>query len=553
MQLLENKAMQLVENGRDSYAIWVACSAVALVNLIAVLVVGNSAWDDGAITLSYARTFAEYGVIALTPYSPQAEGATSVLWFFLLSVLHSIFGFDFDSSILSAQLLSAACTVCSTAILARMLSVFVNTRVAAAFSALTFSCASFLNESMNGMEMSMLTLLLLLVVRAASRDAHLQLVMLAGLTVLARPESAVYLIFGAAALLVGRNTRSAGSLVAGASVALAGMTAWRLIVFGTVVPNSILAKRWYPYSHDGLEAQVRSSLSSGMEALTVILPAILLISVLSISAYRNSGRLRFNHAEILQQVRNSLPQSRFSVGLLLGYVFLNIYLGRNWGYDTRMYLGCFPLAMIVAASFCRGRLVAAKGAALVAYSSGILVVSVMVLQWPNLVDGATGSQGTRGPAHFQRMGLTADALRIQLGEDVLTLMTPDVGGASLCCENLEIIDIGLLGNSQLAKGGWAELPSVLKESRPTLIETHGIWSRASAIYDLPYFSENYVPVVINGRWLHIRRDRHSDIVTLCQWVDASEPRWIYRGEPIDESYVRASEFGQICRLNVGGG
>src|ERR1700745_3513444 len=50
-------------------------------------------WDDGAITAAFSRTFADTGVIALTPVSPRVEGFSSLTWFLLLTLAHS-FGDD---------------------------------------------------------------------------------------------------------------------------------------------------------------------------------------------------------------------------------------------------------------------------------------------------------------------------------------------------------------------------------------------------------------------------------------------------------------------------
>src|SRR5262249_23947591 len=49
--------------------------------LAAIRLVGAHGWDDSAITLAYARTFAETGRIALTPASEHVEGFSSVAWF----------------------------------------------------------------------------------------------------------------------------------------------------------------------------------------------------------------------------------------------------------------------------------------------------------------------------------------------------------------------------------------------------------------------------------------------------------------------------------------
>ncbi|MEO0993431.1 MAG: hypothetical protein AAFX62_06445, partial [Pseudomonadota bacterium] len=57
-----------------------ALAAVLLVHLPVVALVGDQAWDDGAITLAFSRTLAEVGLFALTPVSPVVEGSSSLLF-----------------------------------------------------------------------------------------------------------------------------------------------------------------------------------------------------------------------------------------------------------------------------------------------------------------------------------------------------------------------------------------------------------------------------------------------------------------------------------------
>lgn len=59
-------------------------SSIVLVPHIGIaLFTGTYGWDDGAITLAFARTFADPGHIALTPGSEVVEGFSSPLWFLL--------------------------------------------------------------------------------------------------------------------------------------------------------------------------------------------------------------------------------------------------------------------------------------------------------------------------------------------------------------------------------------------------------------------------------------------------------------------------------------
>ena len=66
---------------RTGIAIVVAAQFAALIAVS--LLIGDNGWDDGAITLAFAKTFAHHGLVALTPHSETVEGFSSVSWFLL--------------------------------------------------------------------------------------------------------------------------------------------------------------------------------------------------------------------------------------------------------------------------------------------------------------------------------------------------------------------------------------------------------------------------------------------------------------------------------------
>jgi hypothetical protein len=76
------------------------------------------------------------------------------------------------------------------------------------------------------------------------------------------------------------------------------------------------------------------------------------------------------------------------------------------------------------------------------------------------------------PATYRRTRLAADRLRQLLGKDTIIFATPDVGGLSLCCERIRVVDLGLLASRRLAKEGYGAMPVVLAEEKPDLIEVH---------------------------------------------------------------------------------
>src|SRR3981081_777712 len=92
--------------------LYAAVALQLLALFLAVRFVGRGAWDDGAITLAFSKTFAQTGRISLTPLSEQVEGFSSLSWFVINA---GIAGFKpgFAQAIAVSQVLSAAFLVIS--------------------------------------------------------------------------------------------------------------------------------------------------------------------------------------------------------------------------------------------------------------------------------------------------------------------------------------------------------------------------------------------------------------------------------------------------------
>ena len=86
--------------------------------MVVCLLIGDNGWDDGAITLAFARTFARHGRVALTPRSEVVEGFSSVSWF-LLNAFAALARPSYRAAIVIAQALSVLSLGACTALLAR--------------------------------------------------------------------------------------------------------------------------------------------------------------------------------------------------------------------------------------------------------------------------------------------------------------------------------------------------------------------------------------------------------------------------------------------------
>jgi hypothetical protein len=87
-----------------------------------------------------------------------------------------------------------------------------------------------------------------------------------------------------------------------------------------------------------------------------------------------------------------------------------------------------------------------------------------------------------------------------------TILTPDVGGLALCCDEFRIVDLALLSNRKLARRGHEALAEVLETESPEIVEAHWYWASLGALYDLPAFRARYVPAFADGTKLWLRRD-----------------------------------------------
>jgi hypothetical protein len=254
--------------------------------MLVALVVGAHGWDDGAITLAFARTFADTGHIALTPVSVTVEGSSSPFWFALLAATHAVLSPGFYGFITASQLWSGVFTTV-TALLAYALLVPRLGRGAAWLScAAIFVSAPFLNETMNGMEMSALAavaVLLALLVDQRRDRFRWAVFAVAFVGPVVRFEAAGYLLAAAAGMILfSRYARTAAAIAAGAVSSVVFLSAGRLIVFGGWLPNTIRAKRWAPYSSQSLMGKLHSTLSVAVETVLLFAPELAFATVLAL-------------------------------------------------------------------------------------------------------------------------------------------------------------------------------------------------------------------------------------------------------------------------------
>jgi len=483
---------------RRSLAIVVVVQFAALV--AACVLIGDNGWDDGAITLAFARTFARHGRVALTPHSEIVEGFSSVFWF-LLNAAAALARPSYQAAILVSQILSALCICASTVLLARTCALLRLDGWIATLTVVTFAAwgCSF-SEASNGMEMGLLAAAFLMMVNEllSPRPRLLPLGLGVVLAVSTRFEAVFYVGLLALAVMSIPGRRAFWAIVATCVGAVVLLTAWRHAVFADVLPNTFWAKRWPPYASFDLAGRLRG---------VVELPSLLLAPLVALVVLRRSG---FDLAGVVKARRRAFLILAYPI---LGAVLLGGLLGKAWGYYGRMPYFAFPLALLALSLFFSAWVDARPGAFRITARRrviGLYVVSIglSVIGFPRGPLGAALRGGTFGVSPHTYAESAQVFRRFVAAADLRnpTIFTPDVGGLALCCDEFKVVDLALLSNRTLAHRGHAALAEVLETESPALVEAHWNWATAGKLYDIPRFRALYVPAFAGGTKLWLRGD-----------------------------------------------
>ncbi|MEO1599668.1 MAG: hypothetical protein AAFU49_04215 [Pseudomonadota bacterium] len=500
-----------------------ALAAVLLVHLPVVALVGDQAWDDGAITLAFSRTLAEVGLFALTPVSPVVEGSSSLLFAGLNAGLHALLGLSFDGALLASRALSAGFALLGCWLMAGLLTDLGESRArAAALAGVVFILPMFLAETTNGMEMSLFACLLLGLVQAVRSGRDLLAVALIGLLLLTRFEACFYLgIALSIAFLTARGARlRVVGLIAAVILLFAAIVAVRFSVFGELLPNTVLAKMNPPYSGTGLGASLFRRVEGMQELFAVLGAAAVPLAIAALPSWRRALPL----------------DAALLAGLMVSALAFAVVAGKNWGYSGRMVLGFVPLVFVALVWVLRARMGEAArllppipDAAVLALVAVVGVMASNLTLARNVVGTMAANLNTPAqsvtltkltqvygtiagpitPATFASVGTAVSALGDRLGLEEVTFLTPDVGGSALCCPGLRIIDIGGLASPEIGRHGYAVLPELLAWERPDFANPHSRFATASGIFAMPSFTEGYAPVAYRGHLLWVRADHHA--------------------------------------------
>ena len=525
-------------------ALWLLPSSCLLlfliVNILAIYCTGPYGWDDGAITLAYARTLARHGVVAVTGLSDVAEGTSSLLYMLLLAGLHLLSSPDFYGFILISQVVSLL-AVCALAVLlfCRVKSSLAHAPLRLLVVVLLVSLPMFTAEVQNGMEMTVFALLLTgLTILYEKRSSYIYWVI--PLVLLTRFESVFYLAFALAVLFLLNQGDRRRLLHLGLFVLISfGLcTAFRLAYFGDFIPNTIRAKAHEPYSRYGSLEWAIVLKVRGLETFVTVNQAFI-VAFLGLLLWQKK-------LAILNDIKFIL---------IVAFALFSLLTGRSAGYDGRMFLPCLPLFLLLLNdAFAIKRrtpsgaeprptsnpsLIMRKGAWEVAMVLGLLwahwgnydihqrnlqtainggfyqrkLSSFIERRWPDRLPDDSVWFGIT-PANYRETGLAVQRAQALLGLATIKFMTPDVGGLGLCCDDIRVIDSALLTNSILAKRGYGYFEQMLREEAPDVLETHGQWSEYTRIFESAYFMNHYLPIVFDNNVLWFRQDRANALLSL---------------------------------------
>ena len=485
---------------RSRVAVVVALQFATLLSVC--LLIGDNGWDDGAITLAFARTFARHGRVALTPRSEIVEGFSSVSWF-LLNSLVALARPSYRAAIAVSQTLSVLSIGACTALLARTCALLRLDRLFSTLTVVTFAAwgCSF-SEAGNGMEMGLLATACLLMINELLSPEPRLLLLCGGvvLAVTTRFEAVFYVGLLGFSVFSVPGRRAFWAIVLATLVTLALLSGWRLAVFSDVVPNTFWAKRWPPYA----AFSFKDRLAGGME-----LPSFFAVALLTLAIAARSG---FGLVAALRAHRRVLA---IVAAPIAGAVGMGILIGGHWGYYGRMPSFAFPPALLLLSLLFSRWVDAGRSRFRVAIATGSFAsaLAVSMVGFPSGSLGAAARGGAFGvtPHTYAESGQVFRRFASAAELEHAAVLTSDVGGLALCCDEFKIVDLAFLSNRRLAHQGPAAIAQVLDTEQPDLVEAHWNWAAAGRLYDLPSFPTRYAPAFADGTKLWIRRDHVEGI------------------------------------------
>ncbi|HXC94287.1 MAG TPA: hypothetical protein VNU92_01245 [Edaphobacter sp.] len=466
-------------------------------------------WDDAAITLGFSRTFALTGRIEPTPGSGIVEGYSTTLWMLLMALAAKLS--SNPTTLLAIAKISSLLLNLANIVLIRRWFLTWTPETCANLIAGSVGCGLMFYETINGMETPLiltLILVMLLLQPSQSRVARICYLIAGSAFLLTRWEAAWLLI---PFVLVEKTTRRA--LVSSATwlsiLILSNLIRW--FYFGSLLPNTIVAKRGIPYSASLHDLEVVRHLHEP----AYILASCKVLLLFLFTAFIYDRFVLRKHDSLLERFRKSLRkywQLRFTVLFVLFSLVLSTIIGTNWGPEYRSFYSAWPFLFClfllpVVYSF-RPRALPWITACVCLFALVRMSVRIDELHSKN-------APLYMPEATVAKVAHTDDLLmqvKSAAHRNTLLFAGPDMGGIILYAYGIQVIDLGLLCDPVLARERYAAIDSyVLQQRQPDVIEVHQLWTTLTNFHNSPLFRSRYRPVYVDGKRLFLSRSLIADI------------------------------------------
>jgi hypothetical protein len=486
--------------GSSSFALW-SSRALVLVGLLAQIAVAwrfwALTWDDSAITLGFARTFAHTGRIEPTPGSGIVEGYSTTLWMLLMAAAAKVI--SSPVALLAFAKISTLVLNLVNILLIRYWFASWSTETLANLVAGIVGCTLMFYETINGMETPLiltLVLMMLVLFPAVTRAGRAWYMVAGSALLLTRWEAAWLLV---PFLLAERSRRRAIPPALCWALVFIVSNVVRWLYFGDLLPNTVVAKQSFPYSAPSLRVGILNRL---LEPVLILYSCkVLLALLLAYALYRRfaAGASLLPSFDRFKHSRSDSWQLRFTLLFLLFSFVLSTAIGPNWGPEFRSFYPAWPfligLLLLPVVPNLRPAALRWVTVALCLFTvlrMGARIQPLRVEKAPVYMPRITVDRvGVAAPilADLQRM----------TGQTVLTYAAPDMGAVMLYTNNVHVIDLGLLCDRVLAHQRFAAIqPYVLQQRQPDIIEVHEVFTQTTKLATYPEFLDRYRPVYIQG-------------------------------------------------------
>jgi hypothetical protein len=511
-------------------------------------------WDDAAITLGFARTFALTGKIEPTPGSGIVEGYSTTLWMLLMAIAAK-FAVTPSALLVVAKVSTLLLNLANILLMRRWFLTW-TTETIANLVAGSVGCGLMFYETINGMETPLiltLVLVMLLLFPRPGRAARLGYLLTGSAFLLIRWEAAWLLVpfvlveFKAelsTKFNTGRNRRRALlSAITWLTVFLvSNLARWQY--FGSILPNTIIAKRGIPYTTPIRSIEIHRHLQDPIFILAS--SKILVIVVIAGLLYdrfvlKRPGSL----SEIFRSSYRNSWQLRFALLFTVFSLILTAAIGTNWGPQARSFYPAWPFLfglLLLPLSQLRTRTLAWATAALCVFALLRMTVRVQELkayQAPVYMPRTTVSR-------FETVASVLSDIESASHHSHLVYAGPDMGAVMLFTHGVQVIDLGLLCDSFLARTRYTAINSyVLQQRQPDVIEVHENWTQLANLEAYPLFFRHYRPVYVHG----IRTFLDRNLIESIDSARLSEKPFQPDGRP-DNSELQQNSLLKYTNLDL---